>query len=260
MLLVAFATAGMILRLEMGRAGEDPDRVWEILLAGVIGGLVGARGLHVVLNYSRVLEDPLEALLRGGLVWYGGLLLATTLIVLQARKTGVGLGSLFDAIAPAAAVGYAVGRVGCFLVGDDYGRPTDSWVGIAFPNGRPPSRVDVMESRFGISVDPEMIDKYGQVLPVHPTQLYEVGISAAIFFLLWSLRRHDHRKGWLFMVWLACAGAARFAVEFFRVKDDRIFGPLSASQVLSLASLTAGVIWAHRLYEHRIRSRRRATP
>ena len=194
--------------------------------------------------------------LRGGLVWYGGLILSTTLIVFRARQIGQGLGRLFDAIAPAAAAGYAIGRIGCFLVGDDYGRPTDSWVGIAFPNGRPPSRVDVMEARFGISVDPEVIDRYGQVLPVHPTQLYEAGISAVVFLLLWSLRRHDRRKGWLFMVWLACAGAARFVVEFFRAKDDRFFGVLSLSQVLSLAFVAAGVLWAHRLREHHQPSKR----
>ncbi|NIR77491.1 MAG: prolipoprotein diacylglyceryl transferase, partial [Gemmatimonadetes bacterium] len=74
---------------------------------------------------------------------------------------------------------------------------------------------------FGIEVDPALIEKYGQVVPVHPTQLYEVGLSTLIFFVLWRIRDHGHRKGWLFMLWLSLAGLERFAVEFLRAKDDR---------------------------------------
>ena len=146
-----------------------------------------------------------------------------------------------DASAPALALAYAVGRVGCFLVGDDWGRPTDSWVGIAFPKGSPPTRVDIIERDFGIAVDPALIEKYGQIVPVHPTQLYEVGLSTLIFFLLWKLRLGNRKAGWLFMLWLALAGVERFVVEFFRAKDDRFFGVLTLAQVISLAIVALGV-------------------
>ncbi len=248
MMLFSFMTAGYVLRAEMGRLGEDPEKAWDILFMAVLGGVVGAKAYYVLLNFPRLAADPTGMIFsRGGMVWYGGFLLATVLVVRKIRRLGLPLGKVADASAPALALAYAVGRIGCFLVGDDYGRPTDSWVGIAFPNGAPPSRVDVLEEQFGITVDPEMIEKYGEVLPVHPTQLYEIGISTLMFALLWTLRRHDQRKGWLFMVWLALAGAERFFVEIFRAKDDRFFGVLTLAQLISLVLVGVGVVWSARL-------------
>src|SRR5437762_1769752 len=75
-----------------------------------------------------------------------------------------------DAAAPALAIGYSLGRIGCFLVGDDYGRPTTSWVGIAFPKGSPPTTAEELRN-FGASVDPSLPPD--AILRVHPTQLYE---------------------------------------------------------------------------------------
>jgi phosphatidylglycerol:prolipoprotein diacylglycerol transferase len=128
------------------------------------------------------------------------------------------------------------------MVGDDWGRPTDSVFGVRFPRGTPPTSVQNIEQMFGITVDPELIERYGQVVPVHPTQLYEVGMSTLIFFLLWRVRDHRHAKGWLFMAWLALAGLERFAVEFLRAKDDRFIGVLTLAQVISLAVVAFGVV------------------
>ncbi len=248
MMLAAFLTAGYLLRSELERLGEEPDRAWDLLFQAVVGGVVGARLYYVLLNFPRLLEDPLGMLLaRGGMVWYGGFLLATVLVALRARKLGLPLGKTADATAPALALSYGVGRVGCFLVGDDYGRPTDSWVGIAFPNGTPPTRADALAEHFGVVVDPALVEKFGDVLPVHPTQLYETGISTAIFALLWSIRRRPGRAGRLFMAWLALAGAERFFVEIFRAKDDRFFGVLTLAQILSLGLVAVGVAWAWKL-------------
>src|SRR4029079_11754264 len=80
-----------------------------------------------------------------------------------------------DATMPALALGYALGRIGCFLVGDDYGAPTNSWVGIAFPKGSPPTTASSLRE-FGVKIDPSIPGD--QVLRVHPTQLYE---SSAAF-------------------------------------------------------------------------------
>jgi len=79
------------------------------------------------------------------------------------------------------------------------------------------------------------------VVPVHPTQLYEVGMSTLIFFVLWRIRGHSHSAGWLFMLWLAMAGLERFLVEFLRAKDDRFFGVLTLAQVISLAIVAVGI-------------------
>ncbi|HUF76601.1 MAG TPA: prolipoprotein diacylglyceryl transferase [Longimicrobiales bacterium] len=242
MMLLSFLTGGYLLRAEMRRMGEDPEKAWDLVFMAVIGGIVGAKGYYVLLNYERLMSDPVGLIFaRGGLVWYGGFLLATALVVWEIRRQKLPLRRIADATAPALALAYAVGRVGCFLVGDDWGRPTGSWVGIRFPQGAPPTRVDIIEQEFGITVDPALVEEYGQIVPVHPTQLYEVGMSTLIFFLLWRIRRHDHQPGWLFMLWLILAGLERFLVEFWRAKDDRFIGALTLAQVLSLAIVAVGV-------------------
>ena len=241
-MLFAFLTGGYVIRAGMRRIGEDPDKAWDLVFMGVIGGIAGAKLYYILLNYERLTTDPGALILsRGGLVWYGGFLLATALVVWEIRRQKMSLPKMADIIAPALALAYAVGRMGCFLVGDDWGRPPDSWLGIAFPRGTPATSVINIE-RLGIAVDPELIEKYGQIVPVHPTQLYEVGLSTLIFFFLWKMRGDARASGWIFMLWLALAGAERFAVEFLRAKDDRFFGVLTLAQVISLAIVAAGVI------------------
>ena len=241
-MLFAFLTGGYVIRAGMRRIGEDPDKAWDLVFMGVIGGIAGAKLYYILLNYERLTTDPGVLILsRGGLVWYGGFLLATALVVWEIRRQKMSLPKMADIIAPALALAYAVGRMGCFLVGDDWGRPTDSWLGIAFPRGTPATSVINIE-RLGIAVDPELIEKYGQIVPVHPTQLYEVGLSTLIFFFLWKIRGDARASGWIFMLWLVLAGAERFAVEFLRAKDDRFFGVLTLAQVISLAIAAAGVI------------------
>lgn len=248
MMLASFVTAGYVLRSEMRRRDLNGDWAWDLVFMAVIGGIVGAKAYYALLNYPRLAADPFGTIFsRGGMVWYGGFLLATVLVVRRIRQLRLPLGQTADAAAPALAISYAVGRVGCFLVGDDYGRPTDSWVGIAFPDGAPPTRASILEQRFGVAVDPALVEKYGDVLPVHPTQLYEIGISTLIFAALLALRRRRREAGWLFMIWLALAGAERFAVEFFRAKDDRFFGIFTLAQLISLGLVGVGAVWAAKI-------------
>lgn len=242
-MLLAFLTAGYVTRAELRRMGEDPEKAWDLVFMAVVGGIVGAKSYYVLLNYRRLMTDPIGLIFaRGGLVWYGGFLLATALVVWEIHRRRLPLRRTADAVAPALALAYAVGRIGCFLVGDDWGRPTDSWVGIAFPRGAPPTRVDIIEQNFGITVDPALVEKYGQIVPVHPTQLYEVGLSTLIFFALWRIRKRPHAAGWLFTLWLVCAGFERFLVEFLRAKDDRFFAGLTLAQMISVSMIVAGVV------------------
>lgn len=242
MMMLAFLVAALVQRSELRRAGLDPDHTWDILFVAVVGGFVGARLYYALLHLDLTLQDPAAMLLaRGGMVWYGGFLGAAALVVWRIVRAGLPLAKTADLTAPSLAVGYAIGRVGCFLVGDDYGRPTDAWVGVAFPEGMPPTRVDALERVFGVQVDPALVERFGAVVPVHPTQLYEVALSLLIFAFLWRIRKGRHAAGWLFSVWMVLAGAERFLVEFVRVKDDRFFGALSLAQVLSLALIAFGV-------------------
>ena len=248
MMFLAFLGAAAVHRSETRRLDGDPESTWDLLFMAVIGGILGAKLYYMFLNFPQLVRDPASLIFaRGGLVWYGGFMGGLALVVWQIRRKGLHLAQQADMIAPGLALAYGVGRIGCFLVGDDWGRPTGSWVGIAFPNGAPPTRVDIIEREFGIQVDPELVNRFGDIVPVHPTQLYEVGLSLLIFAFLWSIRKHGNGKGWLFMAWLALAGMERFVVEFFRVKDDRFFGFLTLAQVISLALVTVGLLGLSRL-------------
>jgi phosphatidylglycerol:prolipoprotein diacylglycerol transferase len=248
MMLLAFLSAGMVLRAELERKELEGELAWDLLFMAVLGGILGAKLYFVLLNFPHLLQDPRSLLLsRAGLVWYGGLMGGLALVVWWVRRRRISLPTVADAAAPALALGYAVGRMGCFLVGDDWGRPTGSWVGIRFPMGSPPTRVGIIEREFGIQVDPELIARFGDVVPVHPTQLYEVGLSLLIFGVLWSQRARVQRAGWSFMLWLSLAGGERFLVEFFRAKDDRFFGTLTLAQIISILLVAGGLVGLARL-------------
>ncbi len=247
-MLFSFLTGGYIIRAEMRRVGQDPERAWDLVFMGVVGGIVGAKGYYVLLNYPRLIEDPASLIFaRGGLVWYGGFLLATALVVWEIRRHKLPLPQTADLIAPGLALAYGVGRIGCFLVGDDWGLPTASPLGIRFPQGAPATSVINIERQFGITVDPALIEQYGQIVPVHPTQLYEVALTTLIFLFIWRIRRHAHQPGWIFMLWLALAATERFLVEFLRAKDDRFFGVLTLAQIISLGIIVVGIVGVRKL-------------
>jgi len=247
MMFLAFLAGGTVIQYELRRMGLEEQKAWDLLFAAVVGGILGAKLYYVLLNYRLLLADPSFLFSRGGLVWYGGLLLATAAVIWQIRRSELPLGRSADAIAVALPLGYALGRLGCFLVGDDYGRPTDSWVGIAFPEGAPPTTPQALERYFGVEVSPEMLARYGDFIPVHPTQLYEVAMSMVIFVVLWRLRAHPRQAGWLFMLWLVLAGLERLVVEVFRAKDDRFIGGLTIAQLISVGLIAAGIYGMTRL-------------
>ena len=249
MMFLSFLVGGATMRPIMKEKGMDPERAWDVVFMGVIGGVVGAKIYYVLLNWQQTAADPLGMIFnRGGMVWYGGFFGATALIVWDTKRAGLSVPKMADVVAAPLALAYAVGRLGCFLVGDDYGRPTDLPWGIAFPRGTPPTTVVSLERNFGITVDPALIAKYGDVIPVHPTQLYEIGLSVLFFFILWRIRSYRHGADWLFMLWLILAGAERFFVEIFRAKDDRFFGPLTVAQVISMGLIAVGVWGMIRLW------------
>ncbi|MFV1987142.1 MAG: prolipoprotein diacylglyceryl transferase [Gemmatimonadota bacterium] len=240
MMALAFLLAYWVVRSELERLGGDPDLAADMLMGALIGGIVGAKIYYVLLYWDRTALDPLAMLLtRSGLVWYGGFIGGVLGVSWVVKRSGFSIARAADACAPAIAVGYAVGRVGCFLVGDDYGKPTESWVGIAFPRGVPPTTGGNLR-RFGVDLPPNISD--GELLRVHPTQLYEIGMSLIIFLILWRLRKHPHQAGWLFGVWLAAAGVERFIVEIFRAKDDRFLGTFTIAQLISVGLVVVGIM------------------
>ena len=239
MMALAFLTAYWVLRAELKRQDAEPDLAADMLMGALIGGIVGAKIYYVLLYWDRTVLDPVGMIFqRSGLVWYGGFIGGVIGVSWVVKRAGKVWAWAADACAPALALAYAVGRMGCFLVGDDYGRPTDSWVGIAFPNGIPPTLAGNLR-RFGAEIPPEISD--GQLMRVHPTQLYEIAMSLIIFAILWRLRKHPHAAGWLFGIWLALAGVERFVVEIFRAKDDRFLGSFTIAQLISVGLVVVGI-------------------
>lgn len=220
---LAFVVSGAIVTRRLRELGKSPDWAYEMVFAALLGGVVGARGYWLIGNPSKLSDDPLGAIFGGsGLVWYGGALGGAVGVALWARRKGMLNLELLDMCAPALAMGYAVGRVGCQISGDgDYGSPTDLPWGMAYPDGVVPT-TEV----------------------VHPTPIYEsltMGIGA---WVLWSLR-DVLRPGVLFASYLVLAGTERLLVEFVRRNEPVLLG-LTEAQIASLVMLVAGITWLMR--------------
>jgi len=233
MMMVAFLMAGWLVTLELRRRRLSEDYSADMVAAAVIGGIVGAKLWYVALT-----RDPGSLFARGGFVWYGGFLGGTAAVMLNGWRLRVPLRWTMQLVAPALAAAYALGRVGCFLVNDDYGRPSTLPWAVKFPQGLPPSTAGNMQALFGIAVPPGTDPS--TVLAVHPTQLYETALMLGAFFVLWAWRTRPRPVGWLFGLYLVFAGVERFLVEILRAKDDRLLGPFTLAQLTSVILVAVG--------------------
>ena len=237
MLAIGFIVASLLLTKELRRKGMDPNLGSTVTLLAVVFGIAGSKLLYLLENWEYFVRTPFEmAFSPGGLTWYGGFVLATLAIMIYAREKKVSFLKICDATAPGLMLSYGVARVGCHLAGDgDYGMPTTlPWAAVYSKGTYPPS---VAFRNF-----PEIVKQYGvngvipDTLPVHPAPIYEFLMGAALFYLLWKLRKRSGPDGRLFMTYLILSGAARFAVEFIRLNPRVLFG-------LSEAQLIAGVMF-----------------
>ncbi len=219
--------------------GDDEDASALVFAAGV-GGILGSKIYYAIL-YSdwRLLFD------RSGLVWYGGFLLGAAAVVWTLHRRRLPAWAAGDAAMPGLALGYGIGRIGCFLVGDDYGRPTDGPLGVIFPHGLPETTAGNLREIFHYQVPASVPDS--QLVPVHPTQLYETGLGLLIWCVGVIVLRRGFRPGTTSIVVLALLALERFGIEFLRAKDDRFLGGLTVAQGLSLGILVvlAG-LWLRR--------------
>ncbi|NLG60613.1 MAG: prolipoprotein diacylglyceryl transferase [Candidatus Cloacimonetes bacterium] len=242
MMFLSFLGGAWATGRQLERYGLERELIWDMLAGIAIGGILGAKIYYLLLHLDDVVANPAgEIFSRGGLVWYGGLIGGVLAYYWQIRKRGLPVATMFDATAPALFLAIAIGRMGCFLVGDDYGVPTDGWYGVAFPRGAPPSTAGHFRS-IGVEVPPGLPDN--AVLTVHPTQLYEIALVLPLFALLWHLGKRAMAPGRLFALFLGLYAIERFLIEFVRAKDDRFLLGLSTSQGVSIVLVViALVIW-----------------
>lgn len=242
MMLLSFLGGAWVTSKMLKRYGLDPELIWSMLPWIAISGIVGARLYYLALHWDDLIANPRDEILsRGNLVWYGGFIGGVLAFYLQSRTRKLPIAVMFDSTAPALMLSIALGRIGCFLVGDDYGVYTAGPFGIAFPRGIPPSSAGYLRS-VGDSIPPAVSDS--TIVPVHPTQIYEVVLALILFAVLWQLAKRHLKPGQLFAVFMAAYAVERFLIEILRAKSDRFIAGLSTSQLMSMVLLTGAlVLW-----------------
>ena len=227
--------------LKNGRKTSHHDEGFLVIGIAGLAGLVGARLYHVLESPRELIADPSVLISRFGFAWFGGFLGGFLALVYLARHFEIPTLEFMDLCSPAAAVGYAIGRIGCLLSGDgDYGRPT-SWPwpwGMAFPHGVVPTTETCVQWGWPANCR------------VYPTPIYEFFIWMAIAAFLWHLGtkalRGPKAKGEIFCNYLILTGVARFLIEFIRI-NPRSFLGLSNAQAASLVSILAGAVLLWRI-------------
>ncbi len=253
---IAMLIAYFVLARDVARRGIEAPA--DLLVAvPCIAGLAGAKLYHVLETPRLLMADPRMLISQYGFAWFGGFLGGFIAFVVLARHYRVPLLEMFDAAAPAAALGYGIGRIGCLISGDgDYGIPTSLPWGMSFPNGLVPT-----------------------TQRVHPTPIYELIVAIFIFWWLWRLggkqaivrteanvkasgqfaqkkRERDPSykdkqrgvsgaaigipRGAVFAWYLILTGVARFLVEFIRI-NPRSFLGMTNAQTASVASVMVGM-------------------
>lgn len=208
------------------RANLTTEQVFDLCMLALFGGLIGARLLHVIQNWNS--QKGFLWIFRvdqGGLVFYGGFILAVIAVYFYARKKQISFPALLDVFAPAIAIGHAFGRFGCFMQGCCHGAraPEDFPGAIRFP---------YLE---GGSVDSRLLQADGYSCYLYPTQLWESFGNVVICALLLLIFRKFRKPGQIAGIYLILYAVLRFSLEFFR-GDERggeILG-LSPSQAIAL--------------------------
>ncbi|MGA1843553.1 MAG: prolipoprotein diacylglyceryl transferase [bacterium] len=224
-LAIAFLAATAFIYRQAKNRGIDTGKLADLGFFVILAGIVGSRILFVLMYPAEYIRAPLKILKlwEGGLVFYGGILGGVIATIVLIKRYALPFWKTLDILAPALALAQAIGRMGCFMAGCCYGRPTDLPWGVVFTN-------------------PNSLAPLGMAL--HPTQLYHSLANLTVFLILFSLLRKGKRaSGQIFALYLCLYGLGRFFVEFFR-GDWRIvlIDHLNLTQLISLLLVLGGVI------------------
>lgn len=234
MLAVAALVCTFLASRDAKKIGIPPGVIPDFTFWTVVAGISGARLFYILLNFRFFMDHPLEIIMiqNGGLAWHGGLIAATVVAIRFIRKKGLPLATMLDLIAPYAALGESIGRIGCFLNGCCFGREV-AW-GVYFP---------VHDAR------------------LHPTQLYAMAGLCILFFILRHYRKIASRReptgkipGDVFVLYLFGASLLRFTIEFFRADHYVLVLGLSVYQWVCVG-LIAVAVYVHLRLKSRTRTR-----
>ena len=227
MLWLAAVVGAIVVERGFKRSRITADAVGIVAVA-VVAGIVGAKLWHVLDSLEEFRTAGWSVLWdSAGFAWYGGLVFGISALVFQGWWAKIGALRTLDLAAPAAAIGYGIGRIGCFLSGDGcygieiqplhiFGMTFHPW-GMAFPNGLQPILV-----------------------PVYPTPLYEFTAGLLIGWWLWRRGGKPHATGAILGQYLILTGIARFLVEFIRRNPHVLWG-LSNAQLASAGAVIVGI-------------------
>ena len=279
MLMMAFLTCNYLLRRYMVKIDEDPKRADDIIFFAAIGGILGSKIYYIVeqfilysdytningfINIFRgVFTFDVELFFSGitqfgsGLVFLGGLIGGMLAVTIYIRKHKLSWLLVSDWVAPYLILGHSIGRLGCFLVGDCYGKPCELPWAMTFKNGLPPTTFSSFQYNY-----PEIFNKSSfqslysaseKFIYVHPTQLYESFIYVCIFLYLIKIRENKSYNGIVFFEYLFLAGLSRFIIEFIRLNPKYIFN-LSGAQFISLVMIFSSsfLMYINRKRKHNI--------
>jgi phosphatidylglycerol:prolipoprotein diacylglycerol transferase len=221
---IGFLAATFLLERNRKFANLTKDQCSNMLLMGLISGIIGARIFYVV-KFFKYFRDDLWRIVRidqGGLVFYGGFLLALAVIVIYTRSQKLDTVRVLDVLAPSLALGHAFGRIGCFLNGCCYGKAATVPWGVSYPPGSYPA---------------QMTDG----TPLHPVQLYEAGEMILLFFLFNYLLKHT-RRGVPMSLYLLIYGCLRFLNELFRGDNPHFLNLFTPAQIIGFLLIPCGII------------------
>jgi phosphatidylglycerol:prolipoprotein diacylglycerol transferase len=246
MMVIAFLLGNYLLRKDVVAEGYEPIVAEDITFRAAIGGILGAKIYYLIEtiptgqaadNISGLIEiiagiftlsggriaDGIQNF-GAGLVFLGGFMGGMAAVSWYVYRNKLNWLKVADWVAPFLILGHGIGRIGCFLVGDDYGIESNLPWAFAFPQGLPPTNI-----------------------PVHPTQLYEMFAYFTIFFYLRYCKRNQHFAGELMFKYLLFGGFARFMIEILRTNTKYLFG-LSGAQYISIIMMLIGI---YQIYKRR---------
>lgn len=222
MLALSFLAGIRLAAWRADRRRVGGELIYDLSIILVIAAVVGSRGLYILTHrqhYSSLVD--IFALWQGGATYYGGLVLALAGAFVFLRRKGMSFLRVADICAPSIALGVFFTRIGCFLSGCCFGRPTGCPLGVAFPPESPAGSMFTGH--------------------IHPTQLYSSFYGLVIFALLLVLERWSRFDGYLFSCLLVLYGIARFTVDFFRwYEPSAMTGALTFNQMISIGLVIAG--------------------